>query len=139
MPWQGHIYIGQKVRSYEEARSILANLDDDPDRDWDSMDIEALRASCFDASVHLHGNEFHVCVGLMEEWEGGDPYTYDDSPDAMVGFGLTSRYKGSILDKDCENGQTEPFEFDPSDITEILSQVRKWWPEAKAIIWTVFH
>jgi len=55
--------------------------------------------------------------------------------DAIVGFSLTTRYAPGILNR--KGSRPEPFEFDPQDILDILENVHAWWPDAKALLWSV--
>ena len=89
------------------------------------------------------GVPFDVSVTFMHEMDGEDFPTPDPEEmytDAMVGFNLTERYRGAILDAEYTNGgRPEPFMFDPAELVVILDQVRLWWPEAQVAIWTLHY
>lgn len=145
MPYQGQLFIGQKVRSRMEAVKILRELDDDPNHDWDEMerkvkDENESNLYWIPVSIPYKGEEIKASVGLHEVWEDNYVYQDDEYTNALVGFSLTNRYKGSILDKDwTEYGRPEPFEFDVDDLKGIMDRVKGWWADARVLILTVFY
>ena len=150
MPWQGHLFIGQKVHNYDEVRAIFKTLGKTNwtlDGEPYPYDDEALSNDEYDdiqQTIEYRGNKIEVAIRLRIEGEGGCDFPAEqderDYTDAMVGFALTRRYRGAILDAGFEHGgRPEPFVFDPLEIQAILDQVRVWWPEAQALIWTIFH
>ena len=148
MPWQAQIFIGQRVHSTQEAVGILRSLgvdlsvlDEDPER-MDDLDGWQIRFRFPSHSIAYAGQTFEVRPQYMEETEGGGPFggrPENDYTDAIVGFNLTSRYEGAILDHATENGRPEPFYIDVEGLSDILRQVREWWPEAQAMVWNVFY
>jgi hypothetical protein len=162
MPWQGHLLIGQRVSDWydvvkvyhsigvhelDELGTKLNGASTPEERDeieeyiqefiWDELqDVKR--------KIWHKGIEFEVNIEFQHEAEGGTEFPsrddYGEYTDAAVYFSLTSRYRGAVLDAKHEHGgRPEPFEFDPQDILDILIQVRKWWPEAQALIWTEFY
>ena len=144
MPWQAQLFIGQRVHDAHEAREIfqklgchtLEYLNDE------ELEEELWNDPKFDRYAFHKGENIEVEIRFRRECEGGCPWPVprtDDYSDAIIGFALTSRYAPAILDKGHSHGRSEPFEFEPHDICEILDKVREWWPEAKAIIWDVWY
>ena len=144
MPWQGHLFIGQKVRNYQEAAEIFKSLgveieafDNDEDA-WEVFDGISLKKE-----VEYQGVNYPIEIDFMHESEGGYDFPVandEDYTDAAVAFHLTQRYSGAILDHEHQHGgRPEPFEFDPIELDVILREVRTWWPNAKLMIWTVFY
>jgi hypothetical protein len=134
MPWQGDLFIGEPVKTREEAEAIYQKL---------GIKLRARHAppDVFDGSgderfVIFKGRKLRVYVYGMQDSE---------SNELAVAFNLTSRYKGSVLDIDCKHkdgepsGRSDPFVFDPQDLVDILAQVRTWWTEASVFIWDRFH
>lgn len=144
MPSQGQLIIGQPVHDYTEARMIFAALLKNirkfvahlpaNDKQLDEVQIEL--------PITYRGQQFAAVVRLEIEMEGRNgvftPIPHSD-PDtwAFIGFYLTGRYFGKILDARCPDGRHEPFVFDPQEIQAILDQIRQSWPEAQAMIYTV--
>jgi hypothetical protein len=139
MAWQAQLFIGQPVRSYEEARAILTKLGvtsalaetgdtDLPNVIWKVIPMTYL------------GKKFAGEVYFSIEREGGSRFPTpkgqnQNYTDAAVVLDLTSRYEGSILDAEETHGRPEPFVFDPIEVADLLTQVRAVWPEAQALIW----
>ncbi len=146
MPWQGQLYIGQRIHNIDEARAVLTALhragdDRIPERDEDDDDIGELPSLTRNV-VHA-GKPFTVQVEVHQTEEGGvsfpvpasEPYT-----DALIGFELTARYRGAILDAAfTSGGRPEPFAVDVAAVADILRQVREWWPSAEVLILTMFY
>jgi hypothetical protein len=142
MSWQAHLFIGVPISTYEDIRKIMLQLSGNlewrtADKGELFYDLPAIEGK----SVKYKGNEYPVKIRPMRGIEGGSKFPPNDPSytDAMIGFELTSRYAPAILDQGYEYGRPEPFVFDPLDIADILQQVRKWWPEAQAIIWDIWH
>jgi hypothetical protein len=145
MAWQAQLYIGVKVHSLPEAKRVLAGLgvSDFPheSKSWYYKYPEK------QSKIVYKNVTYPVNVSFQFEPEGGSVISVDEVPqeekrsytDAIVGFPLTARYKGEILDVDEENGRPEPFEIDIEGCSDILSQVRKWWPEAQLLMWDRWH
>jgi hypothetical protein len=160
MPWQGHLFIGQKVHDYGEVIEIFQKLgvteldalgeklksasDENTKSDIEQEVQEALwDMSSVERTIHYKGVDWPVRIDFAHEGEGGADFPVDKDErytDAAVCFHLTQRYRGAILDfEDQHGGRHEPFAFDPLELQEILVQVRSWWPDAQVLIWTVFY
>lgn len=135
MPWQGHLFIGQRVHDKKEAAAIMRKLAPA------SLSTKNIKDTPIAKTIRYRGKKFSVKIEFLFEVEGGAVLPMKgDYTDAMVGFALTRRYRGVILDEEYQNGgRPEPFPFDPTELTKILKQVRKWWPEAQTLIWTIWH
>jgi hypothetical protein len=140
MPWQAQLYIGVPVRNYAEIRRTFKQLKVKVPKKLADEDL-FYDAPGLDTLVRYKGRFFLVSVHAMHEDEGGEfpVEDDDDSPCAIVGFPLTDRYKGAILDAHIPHGRPEPFVFDPLECQALLKQVRAWWPEAKLMIWEQFY
>jgi hypothetical protein len=148
MPWQGHLFIGERVHSYQEAAEVFKSLGleikpfSSEEDAWDVFDQAHVSKE-----IDHRGVKYTAEITLIVEREGGVDFQFDkpiptDEPytDAAVAFHLTQRYRGEILDHEHqEGGRPEPFDFDPEDLVSILKQVREWWPKAQVMIWTVFY
>ena len=156
MPWQGQLVIGEKVWNYDDAAAIFkklgceTDLTPPPGLDEDEMldfELDVFGGVAIKKQITYKGVVIDVSIYLLTGSEGGVEFPVpgnDENPkpdytDALVGFYVTSRYSGAVLDKDTSHGRHEPFVFDPTELAELLSQVREWWPEAQAMIWTVFY
>jgi hypothetical protein len=147
MPWQAQLFIGVPVKTHADIRAIYVQLGSgdvisgltDEELEFDFGGIQKF--------VMWNDKLHHVNVEVMIEREGGTDFpVVDDTADttsaytdAIVGFGITSRYRPAILDRMHPKGRPEPFCFDPLELNEILVQVRQWWPEAQTMIWDVFY
>jgi len=142
MPWQAQLFIGQRVHNWDEVRAIYKKFghvlsEDDLELEETQWDLPTIPFS-----FNWDGEQWNVHASFRREPEGGCPFPVDkleDYSDAAIVFDLTSRYKGAILDGQYEHGRPEPFEFEVEDVLHILNQVRKKWPEAKAIIWDKWY
>ena len=135
MPWQGHLFIGQPVRNYQELRDILTKLGIENDKTPDDELFDG--SMCKAVELELKGATYKASIVAYWEQEGGARFPATSGcSDAAVALNLTSRYRGAILDAAyTRGGRPEPFVFDPNDILELLRQVREFWPEAQALIW----
>jgi len=140
MPWQAQLYIGVPVRNYAEIREVLKQLKvkipkmSDEDLLYEQPGLET--------HVKYKNKLFKIDVHPMHEDEGGSTFPVapdEDCPNAIVGFPLTDRYRGAILDAHIPRGRPEPFVFDPLECQALLKQVRAWWPEARLMIWEQFY
>lgn len=139
MPWQAHLFVGVPVHNYDEVRAVFTKLGIGTALAVKDEDLSGVSKR---ASVKHRGKVFRVAIAFMREYEGGCEFPVgieEKYTDAIVGFELTSRYKGAILDAKEPNGRPEPFVFDPNDCAAILKQVREWWPAARLMIWDNFH
>jgi len=134
---------GEKLKN-----AIASGLDKKLIREIESDLWELTDEVSLPRTIVHKGVEHKVEIAFRHEGEGGAEFPtlkmYGDDDlsytDACVFFSLTSRYRGAVLDAKHERGgRPEPFEFDPQDIVDILAQVRVWWPEAKAMIWTIWY
>lgn len=135
MPWQAHLFVGQGVRTYSDVRLIFGKLGVEKER----MDIADWAVGEIVVKRQLTVGE--VKIRFVFEAESGDsfPVPRNAPINAFVGFPLTSRYKGAILDRKFPNGRPEPFRLDLVEIQLILDQVRVWWPEAEILMYEIFH
>ncbi len=138
MPWQGDLFIGVEVSGEEEAIAVYEEL---------GIPVGKVKTSGFgqeatfmedvfsgsgvEKTVTFRGKPVRVYLYAMIDGNNSDSFA--------VGFGLTGRYKGHVLDKDEPKGRPEVFTFDPEDLCEILREVRTWWPKAGTFIWDRFH
>ena len=137
-PSQGQLLIGQPVTAYQDVRDVFASLGVDTTgvADYDLSGLESEHA------ISWRGREIEVIIAFSAGRGGGSTFPArpdDNAADALVGFDLTSKYVGAVLDQDCPHGRPEPFVFDPLEVAGILFQVRTWWPAAQAILWTVAY
>lgn len=109
MPIQAEIVSnGNEVRKVFESLNV--EVDGDPDKIfWQDTHLEK--------TVDFDGETFKVNVKARML----------ESEMHIVGFPLTCRYHGKILDADHPGGRPEVLAVDPKDI---LDQVHGWWPEA---------
>jgi hypothetical protein len=124
MPTQGDLMIGVPVKTEAEALAIYSQLG----LETDEQGVFGGKGG--ERSVSLHKRVFTVYVSGMQE---------DDSRTYAVGFHLTDRYKGSVLDADSPHGRESLFVFDPQDLLDLLAQVHTWWPEAKVFLWDIHY
>lgn len=131
MGTHGQLYIGVPVQNEAEAIAIYEQLD---------IDIGEDGVFCGDGrffTVSLKGRKYKAYVSAMTDEDVMESFA--------VGFHLTDRYMGAILDADSKwpdgrsRGRPEVFVFDPLDIVEILVEVRQWWPQAQVFIWDVAY
>ena len=143
MPWQGHLWIGEKPKSLEDVADIWKRLGQDVNLNQEPEDISvALEYIHIDTEITVDGIEMPVTISFATEWErlGSMGEILKREMDMLVGFKLTSRYRGSILDKG-DKGRPEPFEVDIAKTKDILEQIRTKmnWPEANVYMWTQWH
>lgn len=137
MPWQAHLFIGERVHDFDEARAIYLKLDpnvkfpDDVYDEWPEVPFE----------LKLHGKSYDLGCSLFIEGEGGYPWPSEDkyNTGAMVCIPITSRYSPSILDRAHMCGRPDPFEINLEEVTDLLNQVRETWPDAQFMICDRFH
>lgn len=137
MPWQAHIFVGERVHDYDEVRAVFDKLG----YKHGDIDDDELQEEEFSAQITAYGVQHEVSVQFYQEQEGGiefpvsrsDPYT-----DALVGIKLTQRYEPGIFNSGWPHGREEPFELDLEELGKVLAQVRKWWPDAKILMMDVF-
>jgi hypothetical protein len=153
MPWQGHVWIGEIPQSAEHVVEIFKKLGATEEElgldevDW--TDEQDKKEWLWDVAHHIDNVSFSIEVGedvipvkICFKHEAERLRSMDESfeigQDVIVGFPLTSRYSGAILDKDCEKGRPEPFEIDIPLTKEVLKQIRKKfnWIEADVYMWT---
>ena len=152
MPWQAQLFIGERVHDDEEAKQVFIKLGVS---ELDGQKIETLTGDELEEALWNMGavdrfawvptaNGEHenkeVQIMFRREGEGGCSWPVErdeDYSDAIVGFALTTRYAPGILTR--KGSRPEPFEFDPQDILDILESVHAWWPDAKALLWSVLH
>lgn len=142
MPWQAHLYVGERVATFDDVRRVFAKLghiDPITDEDIDYKETPALKKT-----ITLDGQTFNVTVEFEQESEGGSSFPSDpangDYTDALIGIALTRRYSAAILDRAYEHGgRPEPFRLDLVEIHSILDQVHVWWPDAELFMFEVFH
>lgn len=131
MGTHGQLYIGVPVQNEAEAVAIYNQLDIDIGEDG------VFSGTGKEVTVSLKGRKYEVYLSAMTD--------EDEMESFAVGFHLTDRYEGAILDADSKwpdgnpRGRPETFVFDPLDIVEVLKDVRKWWPQAQVFIWDVAY
>ncbi len=139
MPWQAHLIIGERIHTYEQAVEIAAGLG------WKVTVEELQDGEAKSFKIKHKGKTKKVGIYAWFESESGAKYPSPETADftskdtsAWIGFQLTSRYKGEILDADEEHGRPDPFEIDIEAVADILKQVRVWWPKAQFLISDMF-
>lgn len=164
MPWQGHLMIGEQIRDYQQMVTVLNKLGEIEQTTVDdhiSSLIEDSKEQISKEDKEEILSEFYLCryflkkvnktvvykkrvfpceIQVYYEPESGISFpSSSKDTGAFIGFKLTSRYKGSILDFDCSHGRTDPFVIDLIGVHDILEQVRVWWPEAQFLMMDFFH
>jgi hypothetical protein len=136
MPWQGDLFIGEPVKTREEAEAIYRKLGIVIGTSKHNPEPDVFNGDGAERFVTFRRRELRVYVYGQQDSE---------SNTLAVAFNLTGRYRGVILDIDCKHadgrpsGRSDPFVFDPADLADILAQVRVWWPDASVFIWDRFH
>ena len=148
MPWQAQLFIGVPVHDYKEAWGVMRQLGS-PLPEYDKMDEDDLDEQLdnfYEIRIHkkiqFRGKEEEIEIVFSKEEEGGSRFPVrrsEEYTDAIVGFGLTSRYSPALLDQGHKHGRPEPFCFKPQEIIDILAQVHEWWPEAEVMIWDQWY
>lgn len=147
MPYQAHLFIGERVGTFDDARGVLRRLgvrDDQMPEDEEEFD-EHLRdglAESFalpERQIIYRGTQYAAIPFLFaEEFPAEEPTS--DYTCALIGIPLTSRYRGAILDVDyVRGGRPEPFEINLDDAADLLRQVQEWWPTAKLLMMDIDH
>lgn len=144
MPWQGHLFIGERVSTNADVRAIFTKLGYTGDLSDEEINDKMPSVS---KTVELKGVTYPVSITFSMETDDG-AYELPSGPDedidtshdtyAYVGFALTSRYSPAILDRAYEHGRVDPFELDLEEIQIILAQARTWWPDCKVLMCDCF-
>lgn len=148
MPWQAHLWIGERILNGTDARRVLATLGLDPRKVPD--DPEALQDF---ADEHLRTRVTLSCRGvtkslpvhLVIEREAGASYPITSGADlscfALVGVQITSRYQGTLLDAGHPGGRPDPLVLDLDELRALRDAVRQQlpWPAAEVLMMDLFH
>jgi len=149
MPWQAQLFIGKRIRTFNNIRAIFDELGIDHSQASD----ENLRypEDCGPPLVKkvtltLDDFSFTAEMTAMFECEGGSDFPAVDTlmieeayTDAIIGLPLTGRYRPSILDRAHEHGRPEPFTINLHEAAELLGQVQAFWPDAELLLWDMYH
>jgi len=148
MPWQAHLFIGERVIDQTDVRRILTTLQHpDASLSDDDLDASVEDRTDFETPFTLtyKGRQFSLPATLYIEGEaGGDPLPRkarfrDENSFALFGIQITSRYKGTLLDLGTPHGRPDPFVLDLAALADLLRQVRERWPAAEILMMDVFH
>jgi hypothetical protein len=143
MPWQSHLWIGEPVHNYQEVRdAFLCAGVSKAEMPRKNDNLYTVRIDISDKIRHLpfvpDGNKY--TINFVWEAESGvyfppESELDEQSPFALVGFQITGRYEGKILDRDyADDGRPDPFVIDLDEVQMLLNEVHLWWPEAKFMI-----
>lgn len=144
MPWQGQLFVGERVATCADVRAIFTKLGYTGDLSDEEIHD---KIPTIQKTVELHGVEYTVSIEFALETEDGsdqlpanaEPGDQTDDTYSYVGFALTSRYSPAILDRAYAHGRVDPFVIDIEEIRIIMNQVRLWWPEAKLLMCDCFY
>jgi hypothetical protein len=144
MPWQGHLWIGEPVHNYEEVREALlragASKDELPEQDDELYEVNVVIDDKIKHLPCVPDDNDEYFVEFLHEGESGCPFPPQDkyeqqSPFALVGFPITMRYKGEILDREfVEGGRPDPFVINLDEVHQLLEAVHKFWPQAQLLL-----
>ncbi len=137
MPWQGMLYIGECVRDPDDVVAIAHKIGGTvPDvAELLNEDNQVIRLVQVE-----YGGVTHLCtVQHRREFEEGCPWpsaATEKSTDAVVGFAITGRYNGGIIGG--SDPSSQPQTINVEAVLALLSDVRRWWPDAELLLWDNF-
>lgn len=149
---QAQLFIGKRVHSYAEARSILDQVGAQVPARIQERDHKASEDDVYEARAPItltyKGKAYETAI----RFHHCDPDYRLPIPDipstgALVGVDLTGRYYPSIIDQDSGHmdpdnkraGRPEPFVIDLAVIQNLLEQVWKIWDGAEFLICDVHY
>lgn len=122
---RGHLFVGTGVRDSREAANVLLALGAPPDEVYEALASGLLaEVQPPTRSVRIGGRNIHVSPALVASFEGGKG--------SLVGFALTGQPE-PIIDRDGRDGSL-PFPVNVAACSDILAQVRGWWPDAELLL-----